>query len=84
MGEYFGSDPEKHPEIKDILDAYTASFDFKGLSVDQAMRTYLECFKLPGESLQIDRIMESLSKQLYIYILFCIVLYCIVLLLYYI
>lgn len=68
MGEYFGSDPEKHPEIREILDAYTASFDFKGLSIDQAMRVYLECFKLPGEAAQIDRIMECLSRQLYIYI----------------
>lgn len=65
LGEYFGADPVKYPMVQQVLDAYTASFDFTGLNVVQAMRIYLESFKLPGESLQIDRIMESLSKQLY-------------------
>ncbi len=33
-----------------VLDAYTASFDFTDLKFDAGIRMFLESFKLPGQS----------------------------------
>ena len=32
-----------------VLDSYTASFDFTNLKFDAAIRLFLESFRLPGE-----------------------------------
>merc|ERR1711998_351384 len=39
------------------------SEDFKGKTLDQALRFFLSLFRLPGEAQQIDRIMEAFAKQ---------------------
>ncbi|KAF3767493.1 Sec7-domain-containing protein [Cryphonectria parasitica EP155] len=46
-----------------ILDAFLDSFDFTGKRVDEALRSLLETFRLPGESPLIERIVTSFSKK---------------------
>ncbi|KAK3323543.1 hypothetical protein B0T19DRAFT_207800 [Cercophora scortea] len=44
-----------------VLDAFLKKFDFSGKRVDQALRLFLEAFRLPGESALIERIVSSFS-----------------------
>lgn len=46
-----------------ILDAFMDSFDFTDKRVDEALRSLLETFRLPGEAPLIDRIVGSFSKK---------------------
>jgi brefeldin A-resistance guanine nucleotide exchange factor 1 len=41
-----------------VLEAFTATFDFAGLTFDAGLRLFLESFKLPGEAQKIDRIIN--------------------------
>jgi len=60
VGQYIGKGPaEKYPFVRDVLQAYVATFDFKGLPFDASFRRFLEQFRLPGEAQCIDRIMEQ-------------------------
>lgn len=45
-----------------ILRAFLECFDFSGKRVDEALRTLLESFRLPGEAPLIERIIESFSE----------------------
>lgn len=45
-----------------ILGAFMECFDFSGKRVDEAIRTLLESFRLPGEAPLIERIIESFSE----------------------
>ncbi|WIA18254.1 hypothetical protein OEZ85_009722 [Tetradesmus obliquus] len=45
-----------------VLDAFTSTFNFSGLSFDVGLRTFLESFKLPGEAQKIDRIINTFGK----------------------
>lgn len=51
-----------NPNKIDLLTCFIANFDFKGLRVDEALRILLTKFRLPGESQQIERIIEVFSK----------------------
>lgn len=51
------------PANLEILQEYARLFDFTGLRIDEAMRMYLEKFRIPGESQQIDRIMDAFSTN---------------------
>lgn len=55
IGEYLGKNKEFN---KEVLIEYVKSFDFHGIGVLDALRMFLESFRLPGESQQIDRIIE--------------------------
>ncbi|OWB69429.1 hypothetical protein B5S30_g4839 [[Candida] boidinii] len=46
------------PENKELLISFVNLFDFRNLRVDEAMRMLLNNFRLPGESQQIERIMD--------------------------
>lgn len=46
-----------------ILDAFLESFDFTGKRVDEALRSMLETFRLPGEAPLIARIVTSFSEK---------------------
>lgn len=46
-----------------ILDHFMDSFDFTDKRVDEALRSLLETFRLPGESPLIERIVTSFSKR---------------------
>jgi brefeldin A-resistance guanine nucleotide exchange factor 1 len=46
-----------------VLEAFVDSFNFDGKRIDEAMREFLESFRLPGESALIERIMTVFSEQ---------------------
>lgn len=47
----------------EILSAFMDLLDFKGKRVDEALRTMLEAFRLPGESPLIERIISSFTEK---------------------
>ncbi|CAI4059989.1 hypothetical protein SKDZ_05G0460 [Saccharomyces kudriavzevii ZP591] len=51
-----------HPDKISLLNEYIRLFDFSGLRVDEAIRILLTKFRLPGESQQIERIVEAFSS----------------------
>lgn len=51
--------------LAQVLDSFTSTFDFAGLSFDVGLRTFLESFKLPGEAQKIDRIINCFGKAYY-------------------
>nr|CAD7454391.1 unnamed protein product [Timema tahoe] len=46
-----------------VLDAFVKSFDFSEMRIDEALRLYLETFRLPGESPLISLIMEHFAEH---------------------
>ena len=46
-----------------ILEEFIKSFNFSKLRVDEALRLFLETFRLPGEAPLISNIMEGFAKQ---------------------
>lgn len=62
MGDYMG-DPNEF-NIK-VLKEFIQTFDFDGVILDTALRTFLETFRLPGESQKIQRILEAFSERFY-------------------
>eukprot|EP00126_Sphaerothecum_destruens_P004315 Sdes_comp18112_c0_seq1m7556 len=57
LGEYLGA-----PKNTETLQAFIDQFDFTHCRIDEALRTLLETFRLPGESQVIDRIMMCFSR----------------------
>lgn len=53
------------PSNLEILREYLADFHFAGLEIDEALRSVLESFRLPGEAQQIGRIMEVFAQIYY-------------------
>ncbi|CCK71569.1 Arf family guanine nucleotide exchange factor GEA2 KNAG_0H01550 [Huiozyma naganishii CBS 8797] len=51
------------PKQGSLLRKFMNLFDFKGLRVDEAIRILLTKFRLPGESQQIERIIEAFSSR---------------------
>ena len=62
VGEVLGSSGERNINI---LKAYVALFDFKGHSFENAFRTFLSSFQIPGEAQMIDRVMEQFGQKYY-------------------
>ncbi|EAT38431.1 AAEL009678-PA [Aedes aegypti] len=60
IGEYISK--KKNVESK-ILEVFVKSFDFAGLTIDQALRLYLETFRLPGEAPLIFLVMEHFADH---------------------
>ena len=58
LGDFLGANNDVG---KATLTAMVALFDFRALTVDQALRVFLEAFRLPGEAQQIDRIVQVCS-----------------------
>jgi brefeldin A-resistance guanine nucleotide exchange factor 1 len=46
-----------------ILEAFARSFDFHGIRIDEALRYYLEAFRLPGEAPLISLLMEQFADH---------------------
>lgn len=46
-----------------VLDCFVKSFDFTDLRIDEALRLYLETFRLPGESPLISLLMEHFADH---------------------
>jgi brefeldin A-inhibited guanine nucleotide-exchange protein len=58
IGQFIG---HHDPFNRTVLQAYSYKFNLKDLEIDEALRLFLQQFRLPGESQMIDRIMESFS-----------------------
>lgn len=56
IGDYLGDPDEFHIRV---LKEFTDTFEFSGMILDTALRTFLESFRLPGESQKIQRILEA-------------------------
>lgn len=63
IGELLGEPADFYLKV---LDAYTQSFDFRGVKFDAAIRLYLESFRLPGEAQKINRIINSFGHYYFI------------------
>ncbi|GFR62155.1 Golgi-specific brefeldin A-resistance guanine nucleotide exchange factor 1 [Elysia marginata] len=48
---------------KEVLEAYVSSFNFEELRVDEALRMYLESFRMPGEAPVISWLMEHFAEH---------------------
>ncbi|KAI7866257.1 hypothetical protein BDF14DRAFT_1728784 [Spinellus fusiger] len=60
LGEYLGK-----PDNLPLLQVFMRQFDFKGKRMDEAFRTLLETFRLPGESQQIMRVADTFAEVYY-------------------
>lgn len=60
IGEYISK--KKNVDLK-ILMKFVESFDFRGLRIDQALRLYLESFRLPGEAPLIFLVLEQFADH---------------------
>ncbi|XP_031269661.1 brefeldin A-inhibited guanine nucleotide-exchange protein 2 [Pistacia vera] len=60
IGDYLG---EREELSLKVMHAYVDSFEFQGMEFDEAIRAFLQGFRLPGEAQKIDRIMEKFSER---------------------
>ncbi|KAL6981821.1 Brefeldin A-inhibited guanine nucleotide-exchange protein 2, variant 2 [Sarracenia purpurea var. burkii] len=60
IGDYLG---EREELSLKVMHAYVDSFEFQGMEFDEAIRTFLQGFRLPGEAQKIDRIMEKFAER---------------------
>ncbi|KAG6550387.1 hypothetical protein Mapa_008350 [Marchantia paleacea] len=60
IGDYLG---EKEDFSLKVMHAYVDSFNFEGKDFDEAIRSFLLGFRLPGEAQKIDRIMEKFAER---------------------
>lgn len=58
LGEYLAK-----PSNTELLKKYINLFDFEDLRVDEAIRILLKGFRLPGESQQIERVVELFAER---------------------
>lgn len=54
-----------HSFFKQLVHAFPKCFEFCGIDVVTALRKYLWCFRLPGESAQIERILEGFAHAFF-------------------
>ncbi|KAK1413915.1 hypothetical protein QVD17_29652 [Tagetes erecta] len=62
IGDFLGDPSEFNLKV---LKEFTDTFEFTGLVLDNALRAYLETFRLPGESQKIQRVLEAFSERFY-------------------
>ena len=58
MGEYLSK-----KENTSILHAFVHSFNLKNTRIDQAVRQYMETFRLPGEAPLISLLLEKFAEH---------------------
>ncbi|GAU36373.1 hypothetical protein TSUD_151400 [Trifolium subterraneum] len=62
IGDYLGN----HDEFcVQVLREFSRTFDFQDMTLDTALRIFLETFRLPGESQKIHRVLEAFSERYY-------------------
>ncbi|XP_016482977.1 ARF guanine-nucleotide exchange factor GNL2-like [Nicotiana tabacum] len=62
IGDFLGDPDDFHLQV---LKEFTDTFEFMGMVLDIALRTYLETFRLPGESQKIQRILEAFAERFF-------------------
>uniref|UniRef100_A0A7E4WE95 SEC7 domain-containing protein n=1 Tax=Panagrellus redivivus TaxID=6233 RepID=A0A7E4WE95_PANRE len=60
LGDYLGDGDDFH---KKVMYAYIDQFDFADVPFLQALRNFLDKFRLPGEAQKIDRLMEKFASR---------------------
>lgn len=60
IGDYLGENEETSLKV---MHSYVDGFNFQGMDFDDAIRTLLAGFRLPGEAQKIDRIMEKFAER---------------------
>ncbi|KAL3151968.1 hypothetical protein ABBQ32_001092 [Trebouxia sp. C0010 RCD-2024] len=60
VGEYLG---EREDMCLKVMHAYVDAMNFAGSQFDEAIRTFLNGFRLPGEAQKIDRLMEKFAER---------------------
>lgn len=60
IGDYLG---EREGLPLKVMHAFVDSFEFQGMEFDEAIRSFLQGFRLPGEAQKIDRIMEKFAQR---------------------
>ncbi|KAI0494704.1 hypothetical protein KFK09_024847 [Dendrobium nobile] len=60
IGDYLG---EREGLPLKVMHAFVDSFEFQGMDFDEAIRSFLQGFRLPGEAQKIDRIMEKFAQR---------------------
>ncbi|CAK9112528.1 Brefeldin A-inhibited guanine nucleotide-exchange protein 1 (Brefeldin A-inhibited GEP 1) (ADP-ribosylation factor guanine nucleotide-exchange factor 1) (p200 ARF guanine nucleotide exchange factor) (p200 ARF-GEP1) [Durusdinium trenchii] len=60
IGEYLGDDKEVNIQT---LHCYVDQFSFRDMVLDDAVRSFLAGFRLPGEAQKIDRMMEKFAAR---------------------
>ncbi|CAL9737148.1 protein transport protein Sec7p [Monosporozyma servazzii] len=60
VGDYLGEGDEKNIAI---MHCFVDEFDFTGLSIVDALRDFLQAFRLPGEGQKIDRFMLKFAER---------------------
>lgn len=60
VGDFLGEGDEKNIAI---MHAFVDEFDFIGLSIVDALREFLQAFRLPGEGQKIDRFMLKFAER---------------------
>jgi len=60
VGEYLGG---PGPMLKRLREQYVASYNFRGMPVSDAMRSFLQGFRLPKEAQQIDRVVQCFAQE---------------------
>ncbi|ETV71031.1 hypothetical protein H257_13748 [Aphanomyces astaci] len=64
IGEYLGRETAYQGGFcVKVLHDFVDMMDFHGLEVDEAIRSYLSYFRLPGEAQKIDRMMEKFAER---------------------
>lgn len=64
IGEYIGNRNNLN-----ILDAFVKTFEFTDVRIDEALRAFLESFRLPGEAPTISLILEHFAEHWHVSIL---------------
>lgn len=60
IGDFLGS----HDEFcVQVLHEFARTFDFQDMNLDNALRIFLETFRLPGESQKIQRVLEAFAES---------------------
>lgn len=59
IGEFLGNNSFFNQEV---LESFLLKIDFSGMTLDQAIRSLVRHFRLPGEAQQIDRILEKFAS----------------------
>lgn len=62
IGEFLGN---SHPYNQEVLNCFLEKFDFADMALDEAIRSLVRQFRLPGEAQQIDRILEKFANIYY-------------------
>lgn len=60
LGEFFGNGSAFNQEV---FQQFLSRLNFRGMTLDEALRSMVLRFRMPGEAQQIDRIMEQFAKS---------------------